>query len=104
MHRKGRIKSRSNEKIVFDLVVYETRIPKDLTIMTKEYWKILLSFDNHYHRITFLALALIIGRTCSYRETFIASVLGAFLGFPIIIVVLLITLVDLAKDRIERKK
>ena len=75
--------------------------------MTKEYWKniSIVFWIIIITELMHLALALIIGRTCSYRETFIGfGILGAFLGFPIIIVVLLITLVDLAKDRIERKK
>lgn len=75
-------------------------------MISKEYWKniSIVFWIIIVTELLLLFLALIIGRTCGYREAIIGfGVLGAFLGFPMIIVVLLIILVDLIRDMIERK-
>lgn len=64
-------------------------------MMPKEFWKNISTvfWIIIITELLLFLLALIIGRTCGYRETFIGfGILGAFLGFPMIIVVLLMAL------------
>jgi len=75
-------------------------------MISKEFWKNISTvfWIIIITELLLFLLALIIVRTCGYRETFIGfGVLGAILGFPMIIVVLLMALIDLIKDQIERK-